>query len=296
MERKVVVAMVQGAPRGTDVRANERRNLDLLDAAATSHPDFVVFDELSTTPYFPAIKKNDEYLRWAESIPGRYTELVSQKARKHGFSVVVPIFERTPEAYFNSAAVIGPDGGLLGGTLPNGDRVPRYAKVHIPRLQSEAGSADEKSYFLAGPGLAVFETPKAKIGVAICYDRRFPESLRSLTLGGAEMVFVPGNFRERSPQNVDLYFSEIRTRAIENHVFVVSCNKAGVESLDGVATTFLGRSCVAGPDGDIIGDIAPADKPAIIITQVDLGVIDESNQRLPLLDDRRPDTYSRLTI
>ena len=287
--------MVQGAPRGTDVRANERRNLELLDEAAKSHPDFIVFDELSTTPYFPAAERNEDYLRWAEAIPGRYTGLIGEKARRYGCSIVVPIFEKSLGGYFNSAAVIGPDGDLLGGRLPDGEKVPRYAKVHIPKLESEAGRVDEKSYFLAGPGFAVFEAPKAKVGVAICYDRRFPESLRSLTLGGAEIIFVPGNFRERSPPNADLYFSEVRTRAIENHVFVVSCNKAGVERLGGVTTAFLGRSCVAGPDGDFIGEIAPSDRPVIVTTEIDLGAIDNSNRRAPLFDDRQPDRYSRLT-
>lgn len=294
MKREVTVALIQGGPRLSDVRANMKHNLEAIDEAAGSGPDFITFDELSTTPYFPAAARDDAYFRWAEPIPGAYVAEMGKKAREHSCSIVVPVFELSADGYYNSAAVLGPDGRLIEGKLADGRLLPRYAKVHIPTVRSGTGTIDEKVYFRPGPGFAVFDTPKAKVGVAICYDRRFPESVRSLALRGAELVFVPGNFPLHSALSPELHFAETRTRASENHVFVVSCNKAGVETVGGATTTFLGRSCVAAPDGTFVGETGSPDRAELVTARLDMSAIGVADDRVRLLDDRRPKTYGSL--
>jgi beta-ureidopropionase len=291
MAREVVVALVQSAGRGSDIQVNEDRNLELIDEAAESRPDFIVFDELSTTPYFPAAPREESLFAWAETIPGSYTKRVGRKALERSCCVVVPMFERAADGYYNSCAVVGPDGRLVRGRMPGGGLVSRYAKVHLPFVKTSHAPIDENSYFKSGPGFPVFDTPKARIGVVICYDRRFPESFRTLALQGAQVVFVPGNFPLHSPLSPEVYLSETRSRASENHTFVVSCNKAGFEMTGGVTTTFLGRSCVVGPDGAVLGGVGPSDRAAILTATLDLDAIELEEKRAPLFRDRSPDKY-----
>ena len=291
MERKVVVSLIQGGPRSADQSANQAHNLTMIDLAAKARPDFIVFDELSTTPYFGVTRPKNDYFDWAEPIPGEYTRKVGEKARRHKCCIVVPMFENEGAVYHNSAAVLGPDGGLVSGRMPDGSRVRRYAKVHIPKVRTNDTPLDEKPYFASGPGFPVFETPLAKIGVAICFDRRFPEACRTLALQGAEVVFLPGNFPWRNAQSEDIYFAETKTRASENHLYVVACNKAGQETFDGVTTRFIGRSFVAGPDGDVVGPTGPSEEATILTAELDLTRIQSSNERMPFLEERHPRKY-----
>ena len=292
--RKVVISLIQGGARSSDIEENKAWNLERIDEAARGRPDFIVFDELSTTPYFPSgHRRLERCFEWAETIPGPFTRAVGRKAREYGCTVVVPLFERSgvDGRYYNSAALVGPDGKTIAGTMPDGSRVDRYAKVHIPNVRTKEGPLDETNYFSPGPGFPVFDTPKAKVGIAICYDRRFPESCRSLAIQGAEIIFVPANFPERSVLSVETAASEARTRAFENRVFLASCNKAGSEVFEGLETKFVGRSLVASPDGGLVGEPAPADAPAILRVEVDVSRIESANEMFPLLKDRAPEKY-----
>lgn len=290
-ERNVVISLIQADGHSTDNEVNKKNNLERIDQAAKEKPDFIVFDELSTTPYFCAAKKNVEYFKWAETIPGPYIERVGQKARKYGCCIIVPVFEKFSDKYFNSAAVVGPDGNLIQGRLPDGSSVHRYAKVHVPVLYMKELPINEKNYFSPGPGFPVFKTPKATIGLAICYDRRFPEACRTLTLQGAEIVFLPTDAPFHPMQSDEVYYSETRAAASQNHVFFVSCNQVGPETFEGTTTNYIGRSCVVGPDGLLVDQPASPDKPAILTVKIDLSKIAESEDRLRLLHDRRPETY-----
>src|SRR5262249_24310678 len=141
--------------------------------------------ELFNTMYF-CVETKPEYFEWAEPVPGPTTEHTGALARELGIVVIAPVFERAPDGrYFNAAAVLGPDGRCLG----------KYRKSSIPFMdvtQSAEPRGNEKYYFTPGDlGFPTFDTPFARIGILICYDRHFPEAARVLGLGGAEIVFVP---------------------------------------------------------------------------------------------------------
>jgi N-carbamoylputrescine amidase len=148
----------------------------------------------------------------------------------------------------------------------------------------------EQDYYAAGDaGPTVYDTRLGRVGVAICYDRHFPEYMRALALGGADLVVVPqaGTVGEWPD---GLYEAEMRVAAFQNGYFVALCNRVGPDdNLD-----FAGESFVCGPDGTIVAR-APQGEEHVLIADIDLTAADRSHARRLFLRHRRPDLYEALT-
>lgn len=287
MGREINITVVQLGPLDLDKEKNLRVILDAMDEAATQSPDFVVFPELATTPFFSIGLKKSEFFDLAETVPGPTTELVGAKAREMESAVVLPLFERGPieGQYYNSAVVIGPDGNVIPGVLPDGEAIPAYRKNFISEYRWPTGENDEKYYFSPGPGYPIFDTPKGRVGVLVCYDRWFPEGYRVLALRGAEMVFVP----VASAGFVgDLFVAGLRTHAAENAFAVVGCNKAGTEVVGDKSASYYGLSCIVGPNGAVVAQAKDGESDMIHGT-VDLDEIRDIRRRLFVYRDRRPE-------
>ncbi len=249
--RPARVVLIQGAaygdPASFDVARNLGSYLERIDEACRAHrPNLVVLPELFTTPYFCSSYDTGRF-ELAEAIPGPTTAALAELAREHGAFLTAPIFERVVDGeYYNSCALIGPDGELCPARIVGSNEVHACArKVHLPRVQARGTSLDEKFWFRPGPGLAIFDTELARIGCLICYDRSFPEAWRTLVLAGAELIVVPlssHGFRE------SLFVAELETLAAGNEVCVAACNRAGPERVDDLLHMF-GHSCLISPLG-----------------------------------------------
>jgi len=302
-ERKVTVAAIQMGARTEDKEENVSEILKKIDEAGKLNPDFIVLDELSTTPYF-CIDRDPKYFKWAEPVPGPTTDVVGEKARKYGCCILLPLFEKGPieGIYYNSVAVIGPDGKVIEGELFSGEKRQTYSKVHLPELQLPTVKLDEKFFFKGGEGIAIFRTPKAVIGVLICYEKRFPEAWRTLALQGAEIAFLPANIPAWVPSDQpgaaeksvassgDIFHSELRAEASANIFYVVACNKGCIESFAGTKTLFIGMSCIVNPSGGVLVQ-ASANEPAIISATIDLEEVRRTRNILQIYKDRRPELY-----
>jgi N-carbamoylputrescine amidase len=132
----------------------------------------------------------------------------------------------------------------------------------------------------------VFDTPFARIGILICYDRHFPEAARVLGLGGAEIVFVPTNTTRMTRYLWDL---ELRAHAIANVYYVCGVNKVGVDA-GGSTRDHHGDSLICNPRGEILAQ-ASATREDIVMADVDLSVIPELRALWGYYRDRRPDLY-----
>lgn len=278
-----------GSPPSEDVEDNAQRLIEWTDEEISKHPsDIAVLPELSTTPYF-CCSKNDRYFGWARSIPGPITDGFAEVAKRHGTTLVVPMYELGPDGEtYNSAAVIGPDGELIPG-FENDRRFEVYRKCHVPSISNPPDTeAWEDYYFKPGAGLPVFQTEKVRMGMLICYDRWFPEAWRVLAAQGAQLVLVPmvaWGFVEGP------YLYMLRSRAVENGLFVASCNRAGVEVVEGISMNNFGRSAVIAPDGRVEAIAEPGEQQRVLHAELDLSEIDRQRQLLPLLRHRRVDLY-----
>ena len=306
--RLVKVSLIQQGPATECKEENIKALLEKIDQVAENErPDFLMPTELSTTQYFPAGASNQKYFDWAEPIPGPITKLVGEKAKEYEMCVVLPMFERSSikGIYYNSAVVIGPNGEIVEGIMPDGSRVLRHAKNHIPYMPSLSNRYDERSYFKEGAGFPVFDTPKAKIGIVICFERRFPESFRMIALQGAEIAFVPVCSFVLPPRSGDyvlapesggasaeeMYTPELRTRALENCMWVCSANRVGVEEVEDQKTRFYGLSSMIHPAGKVVIQ-ASSTQPEEISYELDLEENNRVRQSLPTYKVRRPEIYT----
>jgi N-carbamoylputrescine amidase len=242
--------------------------------AAGEGAQLVVFAELAFSPFYPQHPAAADPRSLAETVPGPTTGQFSQLARELGIVVVLNVFERDGERAFDCSPVIDADGALLG----------RTRMVHV----TEYPCFHEQQYYAPGDlGAPVFETRAGRLGVAICYDRHFPEYMRALALGGADLVAVPqAGVVDEWPAGV--FEGELCTAAFQNGYFVALCNRVGVEE----RLHFAGESFVCGPDGAVRAR-APRGDNHILIADIDLTEAARSHARRNLLKDRRPDLYEQ---
>lgn len=300
----VKVSLIQHGPHNDGPNAKQNTIEQLLamvdDTLAREHPDFLMPTELATTPYFCSVR-DTRYFEWAEPIPGPTTELFAERARKYGTTILLPMYESASVqgVRYNSVVVLGPEGEIIEGRLPDGRKVKRYAKVHIPALALPDGrQLDERFYFNGGDDFPVFDTPKGTIGIYICYDRHFPEGWRTLALRGAQVVFNPACAvwfePEKGARSESMYQFELQTMAMQNIVWVCAANRVGTENVQGALTRFYGKSAIYHPTGEIVA-AASSEKPQVITHTVDLAEAARMRDFWSFFRFRRPNLYAPLT-
>jgi beta-ureidopropionase len=255
----------------------------LVREAAGRGARIICLPELFSTMYF-CVETRREYFDWAEPIPGPTIERMGALARETGTVLIAPIFERGEAGrFYNTATILGPDGGIIG----------KYRKSSIPLMdvgRSAEPRGNEKFYFTPGDlGFPTFDTPFARIGILICYDRHFPEAARVLGLGGAEIVFVPTATTGMTRYLWDL---ELRAHAVTNIYYVCGVNKVGVD-VGGSTRNHFGSSLVIDPRGQILAQASDT-QDDMAVADVDLSVLPELRALWGYYRDRRPDMYGAL--
>lgn len=266
------IALVQ-QPASAHKAANLARGLQAIERAARDGAEVVAFAELAFERFHPQRPASGDPLALAEPVPGPTTEAFAATARELGVVVVLNLYERDGSRAFDASPVIDADGTLLGTTR----------MIHI----TDYPCFHEQGYYTPGDrGAPVYRTQAGAIGVAICYDRHYPEYMRALALGGAELVVVPqagavGEWPE------GLYEAEMQVAAFQNGYFVALCNRVGEED----CLTFAGESFVCAPDGRVIAR-APALEEATLMADLALEETRRSHAQRLFLQHRRPELYA----
>lgn len=267
------LALIQ-QPATTDRQANRRRGLEAARRAAGQGAVVVCFAELAFDPFYPQEPASPQRLDAAEPLTGPTTEAFAALAAELGVVCVLNIFERDGDRTYDTSPVIDADGRLLGHTRMI--HITDYAWFH------------ERGYYAPGDqGAPVYDTAAGRIGVAICYDRHYPEYMRALALGGAQVVVVPqaGAVDEWPP---GLFEAEMRVAAFQNGYFTALCNRVGPER----RLTFAGESFICDPSGRLIAR-AGRGTEQILLADLDLSLVESSPARRLFLPDRRPELYGR---
>jgi N-carbamoylputrescine amidase len=270
--RCITVGLVQQAVTA-DTVANVARGVEAARRAAGEGANLIVYPELAFTPFYPQTPPSVDVRTLAEPVPGPTTERFQALAQELRAVMVINLFERAGDRTFDCSPVIDADGTLLG----------RTRMVHI----TEYPCFHEQQYYAPGDlGAPVFDTRAGRIGVAICYDRHFPEYMRALGVGGADLVVVPqAGVIDEWPDG--FFEAEMQTAAFQNGYFVALCNRVGQEA----RLTFAGESFVCAPDGAVRAR-APKSRDALLVTAIDLEEAARSHARRVLMKDRRPDLYA----
>jgi N-carbamoylputrescine amidase len=270
----VKIALIQ-QHASRDCAANLERGLAAVRQAAAQGAAVICFAELAFDRFYPQVPASLDSLDLAEPIPGPTTDVFCQLAAELEVVIILNVFERdtvNPQQAFDSSPVIDADGTILG--ISRMVHITEYAFFH------------EQGYYTPGDrGAPVFDTRYGRIGVAICYDRHYPEYMRALAVRGAELVIVPqaGAVGEWP---AGLYEAEMRVAAFQNGYFTALCNRVGAEE----HLTFAGESFVCSPDGRVVAR-AGEGTDEILFCEIDLATCDQSHARRLFLRDRRPELY-----
>jgi len=281
-DRKLRIALIQMSMQ-ENVEKNISKAVESIKKAAKNGAKIIALPELFNTVYFPQKENVELFKKYAETIPGKTTDVLSKLAKTFKVVILAPIYEVTKDShYFNTAVIIDENGKILD----------TYRKVHIPH----DSSFYEKDYFEEGnTGFKVIKTTYGNIAPLICFDQWFPEAARKVALKGADIIFYPTaiGWDEDSTEEDDWKDSWItiqRSHAIANNVHVASINRVGKEDkLD-----FWGNSFVCDPFGKVLAK-SKSDKDEIIFADIDLSDNERLRHSWGFFAKRRPETYSLLT-
>ncbi|MFZ5908242.1 MAG: nitrilase-related carbon-nitrogen hydrolase [Nitrospirota bacterium] len=245
----------------------------VLSAVGDTDANLLVLPEFFATGY--QFVSQEEVAGLSETIPeGQTTQALSALSQQKNLYIVAGLPEKAGGRFYNSAVLTGP-GGFMGV----------YRKTHL--------FSEEKLFFSPGnTGFQVWDTAHGKIGVMICFDWYFPESMRTLALMGADIVAHPSNLvLPHCPDSMPV-------RSRENKMYAVTANRTGEEARkEGPPLRFIGKSQITAPDGSILIR-ALEDDEALLTLDIDPALArDKSVTALNnLFDDRRPDMYRILAV
>lgn len=258
------------------ITENKSENLNkaekMIREASEEGAKLVILPEMFNCPY-----DNKYFPKFAEEYSGKSTELLSKLAKELKIIIVGgSIPEKEKHKIYNTSYIFDESGSLIG----------KHRKVHLFDINVEGGVTFKESDTLtAGQDTTVVESSIGKIGVAICYDMRFPELMRNMVLKGANIIVVPAAFNMTTgPAHWDV---TIKVRALDNQVYFIAASPA--RNLQSSYHAY-GHSTIMNPWGDIVN--RADEKEQIIYGEIDFDYLNKVREELPLLKHRRAELYN----
>ena len=282
---QLTVAALQLALNAPEPETNIAAVSALVEQAAGAGAKVVLPPELFAGPYFCTVE--DEALFALAHPLGEDPSVRAMQALARSLKIAIPtsFFERDGHHYYNTLAMIGPDGEIMG----------TYRKSHIP----DGPGYEEKYYFRPGnTGFKVWDVMGTRIGVGVCWDQWYPECARAMALMGAEVLFYPTAIGSE-PYDPGLDTSRVWRRAMIGHAVsncmpVVAANRIGSESVGGTPPQrFYGHSFIADQWGDLRAEFG-AEQTGVLVTTLDLAEAARHRAGMGFFRDRRPQLYARL--
>lgn len=256
-----------------DAQANIVNAMAGIDRAASMGARFVSLPEVWTY-----LGPGDGAKATAEKIPGDLVRMLADKARERNIYLHAgSIRERVDEhdKLYNTTVVFDPSGEI----------VAQYRKIHLFDIDLSGEQTYRESDNIApGEDLVTFELDGIRVGLAICYDLRFPEMFRILAMHGAEIIMLPAAFTMMTGK--DHWEPLIRARAVENTVFMMAAAQVGPHPPNRLC---YGRSMVVDPWGVVLAQAG--DTPTVITSTLDMDAVARVRGQMPSLKNRMPSTY-----
>jgi len=266
---QVTIAVGQMDVRKGNPRVNWTKMQEMTARAKAQGAHIVVFPELWDAGF--DLEKAKEFASPLNA--GLFAQVVAL-SKQHTIFITGSMLEKRGLGICNCAPIIAPTGGIMGA----------YRKIHLfPLMQ-------EDLYLTAGEAPLNIALPWGLTGMAICYDLRFPELFRRYALEGSKLVIIPCEWPE---PRLEHFRTLLRARAIENGMYVVAVNRVGVDTDEnGKETRYFGHSCVIDPWGNIVFEAGSVE--GVFSATIDLTLVDAARKQIPVLDNRRPETYGSL--
>jgi deaminated glutathione amidase len=254
----------------TNKGENLRVASEFIKNAKSQGVSLIAFPEFLMA-YSPTTQSAEELCGLAEIVDGPFTTALRKIAKAAEINVVATIYERSDFAnrVYDTALWIGRDGNIAAA----------YRKLHL----YDALGFKESDKFVAGSDLtAPIETELGNIGIMICYDLRFPELSRLLTLMEANILLAPSGWIQ-GEMKVEHWQTMVRARALENGCYMIAPAQVG--------NIYIGHSMVVDPFGRTVAEMGGGE--GLEVVEIDLGMVSEVREKLPLLKNRRAEIYAR---
>ena len=260
VKQKIRVAILQFSCEDAAVKKNFSK-LEVLLGRLSKKPQLILLPEMWLSGF--RVMNGEQLLQETENA----LENLAAYARKFKSYIVGSHLSAAPRGFYNTASVMDPQGKIVAS----------YHKAHLFALGGEAKK------FIAGNKISVLQTRLGKMGLAICYDIRFPEFIRKEVLAGAELICIPSAW---PLARIEHYRTLLRARAIENQCFILSSNKVG-KNAEGIQ--YGGHSIALDPWGNVLGELK--NKAGILELDLDIKRVKEVRKQFPVLSARRQKIY-----
>lgn len=253
-----------------NIDENYEKSLKFIQEASKKDADLIFFPELQLTRFFPQYP----YLvtkKYLMTLDSDYVKGLSKECKNNQIYAVINLYIEENNKNYDMCIFIDKNGKIIGN----------QKMVHIARFEKFY----EKDYYTpSDDGFNVFDTEFGKIGIVICFDRHYPESIRTSALKGAHLILIPTANTTNEPR--ELFKWEIKVPAYQNSVYVAMCNRVGLED----EMNFSGESIVVDYSGKTV-NIASWDKEELLISNVDLSKSSITRKNKPYTNLRRKEFY-----
>ncbi len=257
----LTVSLAQMNVKAGNPRANWEKAKEWVAEAARRGSDLIVMPELWDIGY--ALERAKEV---ASPLAGGLFAEVTALSRTANIHIVGSMLEKRGIGVYNSAAVFSPRSGVLGV----------YRKIHL------FGLMNEPQFLSPGEAPLTLDLPWGRTSIAICYDLRFPELMRRYAVDGSKVLLLPAQWPH---PRLHHWRTLVQARAIEDQMFVIACNCVGEAN----GTVFFGHSMIVDPWGELICELGEVE--TMFTVQINTDVVNDIRDKMPVLEDRRPNLY-----
>jgi predicted amidohydrolase len=262
------LAMAQMKNEGS-VEQNLAKSLNFIQNAAAQGADLILFPEVQLTEFFPQYPGRD-VKAYEIDIDSDVVRAFKVACAQNHIAAVPNIYLEEGGELYDASLFIDKTGKVIGV----------QKMVHI----AEAPQFYEQDYYApSDTGFQVFDTELGKIGIVVCFDRHYPESIRTESLMGAELILIPTVNTKSEP--LQMFEWEVRVQAFQNSVAIAMCNRVGTEG----DMVFAGESILTDANGDIL--VKANDAEGLIIGELDLQSVGEIRSEKPYTTLRRTELY-----
>lgn len=266
---KIALAQLQISD---NLQANLEKTLRVLEEASKKGAKIVCFPELQFYPFFPQYKKKNTS-SYEITIKDKIVKSLQKKCKELKIVAVPNFYLKEGNKKYDASPVIDSNGEILGISK----------MVHVVQAK---GFYEQDYYTKSNNGFSVYDTAIGKVGVVICFDRHYPESIRSCVLQGAEIIIIPTANTKDEP--LEMFEWELRVPAMQNSVFIAMCNRVGLEG----KMDFCGESIVVDPNGAVI--VKANNKEQIVFADIKINLASKIRNQKPYFKLRRPKFYKHL--
>jgi predicted amidohydrolase len=242
---------------------NYQKVQDWVGKAADQGADLILLPELWASGF--DLKNCQSYA--APLHEGDFARMRSL-AEEHKITVGGSLIEQDNDAFYNTFVLYDQSGGMINF----------YRKIHLFQM------LNEKQYFKAGDRLVMAETEWGKIGMATCYDLRFPEMFRAYSVRDTVLILVVAEWAQR---RIAHWRQLLQARAVENQCFVAAVNKTGTSQGENLG----GYSAVINPMGEYL--VQGGEEEELLLAQINLKEVKKTRRWMPVMQDRKPQVYQK---